>query len=81
MNTIESGNETCQDTMVEKAGILYSWSRVKEKENDEVNTKEEWEFTLWLSRLRTRHCVPEDAGSILSLVQWVKDLVLPQAVA
>ena len=67
--------------MVEKAGILYSWSRVKEKENDEVNTKEEWEFTLWLSRLRTRHCVPEDAGSILSLVQWVKDLVLPQAVA
>ena len=38
------------------------------------------EFLLWLSELRTWHCLNEDAGSFPALSQWVKDLVLPQAV-
>ena len=38
------------------------------------------EFPLWLSRLRTQHSVREDAGSIPSLDQSYKDLLLSQAV-
>ena len=37
------------------------------------------EFLLWLSGLRTQCCLCEDVGSIPGLTQWVKDLVLPQA--
>ena len=37
------------------------------------------EFLLWLSRLRTKHSVHEDMGSIPDLTQWVKDLALPKA--
>ena len=36
-------------------------------------------FLLWFSGLRARHSVYEDVGLIPGLVQWVKDLVLPQA--
>ena len=36
------------------------------------------EFLLWLSGLRTQHS--EDVGAIPGLSQWVKDLVLLQAV-
>ena len=39
------------------------------------------EFPLWLSELGTCNSVCEDAGLILGLTQWVKDLVLPQAAA
>ena len=35
------------------------------------------EFPLWLSGLRIRCNILEDAGSIPGLTQWVKDLVLP----
>ena len=38
------------------------------------------EFPLWLSRLRTRPSVSEDAGSIPGLTQWVKELLLLQDV-
>ena len=37
------------------------------------------EFPSWLSRLRTRHCLAEDASSVPGLAQWVKSLALPQA--
>ena len=43
--------------------------------------KDNREFLLWLSGLRTRHSVCEDVGSVPSPTQWVKDLALPQAVA
>ena len=39
------------------------------------------EFPLRLSGLRTQHSVSENAGLIPGLDQWVKHLVLPQAVA
>ena len=39
------------------------------------------EFLLWLSGLRTQCGVREDVGWIRGLIQWVKDLVFPQAVA
>ena len=41
--------------------------------------EEEEEFPLWLSGLRTQHCFCEHLGLIPGLAQWVKDLVLPQA--
>ena len=39
------------------------------------------ESLSWLIRLRTPHSVREDAGTIPSLAQWVKDLVLQEAAA
>ena len=35
---------------------------------------------LWLSKLRTQHCLCEDVNLIPGLVQWVKDLALLQTV-
>ena len=37
------------------------------------------EFLLWLSALKTQHCLRED--SIPGLAQWIKYPVLPQTVA
>ena len=34
---------------------------------------------MCFSGLRTQHCLCEDVGLIPGLVQWVKDLALPQA--
>ena len=39
------------------------------------------EFALWLSRLRIQHSLPEDAGLIPGLTQWLKDPELLQALA
>ena len=33
----------------------------------------EWMFPLWLSKLRTKHSVYENAGLIPDLAQWVKE--------
>ena len=45
-------------------------------------TKQNIEFpSSWLSRLKTQHCLSEDAGLIPGLTQQVKDLALLQAVA
>ena len=35
------------------------------------------EFPVWLSGLRTQHCLHENAGSIPGLTEWVNDLALP----
>ena len=35
---------------------------------------------MWLSGLRTQHCLREEMSSIPGLTQWIKDLVLPQDV-
>ena len=35
---------------------------------------------MWLSGLRTQHCIREDSGLTPGFVQWVKDLALQQAV-
>ena len=39
------------------------------------------EFLLWLSGLRTWHCLCENVGSIPGLTHWAKDPGLQQAVA
>ena len=38
------------------------------------------EFPLWLSGLKTQHCLCDNAGLIPGFTQWVKDPTLPQAV-
>ena len=42
----------------------FSWASTPGEERNH-----EWEFLLWLSRLRTQHCLCEDVGSILSFTQ------------
>ena len=44
-----------------------------------VCSKKGKEFPMWLSQLRTRLCLCEDAGLIPDLAQCIKDLALPRA--
>ena len=63
--------------LVRKIWILISvWVLCKLK----LLKLSDWEFLLWLSRLRTQPCLCDNAGSIPGLAWWVKDLVLPQVV-
>ena len=46
-----------------------------------LSKMQDLEFPLWLSGLRTQHCLCEDTGSVPGLTQQVKDPALHQAVA
>ena len=45
-------------------------------QEDFVSRVRDDEFPLWLSRLKTQHCVYEDVVLIPDLAQWVEDLAL-----
>ena len=62
-----------------KHGMAYSLhttspeqARVTDYYRAAVDQKSVEEFLLWLSGLRTKHCIPEDICSILGFAQWVK---------
>ena len=54
------------------------WKKNGQKLNEVWNLTIESIFPFWLSRLRTKHSVHEDAGLIPGLTCWVKDPELPQ---
>ena len=49
---------------------------IEKKKKKEKERKKISEFPLWLSGLRSRHCLCEVGGLIPGLVQWVKDPML-----
>ena len=63
---------------LEKTKTKRQKKKKKEKEMDFIlKEKSSMEFPLWLSGLKTRYCLCEDADLIPGLTQWVKDLSLP----
>ena len=57
---------------------LYKVSQFKFSESHLLFLKmKRQEMPLWLSRLRTLHCLCEDVGSNPGFAQWFKDPVLP----
>ena len=60
--------------------VFFSWSWVQFLSLLKWHLNNHWwSFHLWLCGLGTQHSLRADGGLISSLVQWVKDPVLPQA--
>ena len=57
--------------------MIFSKKKKKKKKEDEGCRG----VSIVAQQVKDQHSLYEDAGSISGLAQWIKDLVLPQAVA